>query len=33
MSTPALVFDEKVISYGRVLNVGEIKKLLEGKGN
>ena len=29
MSTPAIVVDEKVISYGKVLNSGEIKKLLE----
>jgi len=29
MSTPALVIDEKVISYGRVLPPEEIKKVLE----
>lgn len=29
MSTPALVFQEKVISYGKVLTVEEIKVLLE----
>lgn len=29
MSTPAIVVDEKVISYGKVLSSGEIKKLLE----
>ncbi len=29
MSTPALVFREKVISYGKVLTVEEIKVLLE----
>ena len=33
MSTPALVFDEKVISYGKVLNVEEIKKLLKEISN
>ena len=29
MSVPALVIDEKVISYGRVLSHEEIKKILE----
>lgn len=29
MSTPALVKDGKVLSYGKVLNTEEIKKLLE----
>ena len=29
MSTPALVVDEKVVSYGRVLSSEEIKKLLK----
>ena len=29
MSTPALVIDEKVVSYGRVLSPNEIKKLLK----
>lgn len=28
MSTPALVFDQKVVSYGKVLTVEEVKKLL-----
>ncbi len=28
MSTPALVIDEKVVSYGKVLYPEEIKKLL-----
>jgi len=28
MSTPALVIDEKVVSYGKVLSSDEIKKLL-----
>ena len=28
MSTPALVFDHKVVSYGKVLTVEEVKKLL-----
>jgi len=28
MSTPALVIDEKVVSYGRVLSPNEIKKFL-----
>ena len=28
MSTPALVIDEKVVSYGKVLTSEEIKKLL-----
>ena len=30
MSTPALVVDEKVISYGKVLKAQEIVKLLKG---
>jgi len=29
MSTPALVVDEKVVSYGKVLSSEEIKKLLK----
>jgi len=29
MSTPALVVNEKVVSYGRVLNPEEIKKILK----
>ena len=29
MSTPALVVDEKVVSYGKVLSPEEIKKLLK----
>jgi small redox-active disulfide protein 2 len=29
MSTPALVVDEKVVSFGKVLKSAEIKKLLE----
>ena len=29
MSTPALVIDEKVVSYGKVLTSEEIKKLLK----
>ena len=29
MSTPALVVNEKVVSYGRVLSPDEIKKLLK----
>lgn len=29
MSTPALVIDEKVVSYGKVLSSDEIKKLLK----
>lgn len=29
MSTPAMVVDEKVVSYGKVLKVVEIQKLLE----
>ena len=28
MSTPALVIDSKVVSYGKVLNVEEVKKIL-----
>ena len=28
LSTPGLVIDEKVVSYGKVCSVGEIKKLL-----
>ncbi len=31
MSTPALVVNEKVVSYGRVLTSEEIKKLLKLK--
>jgi small redox-active disulfide protein 2 len=31
MSTPALVIDNKVVSYGKVLTSEEIKKLLKGK--
>ena len=29
MTTPALVYDGKVLSYGKVLNVSEVKKLIE----
>lgn len=29
MSTPALVFNGKVLSYGKVLTIDEVKKLLE----
>jgi len=29
MSTPALVIDEKVVSYGKVLSPKEIKKFME----
>ena len=29
MSTPALVIDEKVVSYGKMLSPEEIKKLLK----
>lgn len=29
MQTPALVIDEKVVSYGKVLKPGDIIKLLE----
>ena len=29
MSTPALIIDEKVVSYGKVLSSNEIKKLLK----
>ena len=29
MSTPALVIDEKVVSFGKVLKPAEVKKLLE----
>ena len=29
MSTPALVIDEKVVSYGRILSPEEIKRLLK----
>lgn len=29
MQTPALVIDEKVVSYGKVLKSGDIAKLLE----
>ncbi|KXZ39271.1 small redox-active disulfide protein 2 [Alkalithermobacter thermoalcaliphilus JW-YL-7 = DSM 7308] len=31
MSTPALVVDEKVVSYGKVLKTKEIVKLLKNK--
>ena len=31
MSTPALVFDEEVVSFGKVNNVSEILELLNGK--
>lgn len=30
MSTPALVIDDKVVSYGRVINKDEIIKLIKG---
>lgn len=29
MQTPALVIDEKVVSYGKVLKPNEVKKILE----
>lgn len=29
MSTPALVVDEKVVSYGKVLKTEEVKKILK----
>ncbi len=29
MSTPALVIDEKVVSYGKVLKASEVVKILE----
>jgi small redox-active disulfide protein 2 len=29
MSTPALVVDEKVVSYGKVLKTEEVKKILQ----
>lgn len=29
MSTPALVLDGKVVSYGKVLSVGEVKEILQ----
>lgn len=29
MSTPALVIDEKVVSYGKVLKTEEVKKILK----
>ncbi len=32
MSTPALVLDEKVVSYGKVLSVVEIKNILQKLG-
>ena len=31
MSTPGLVIDEKVVSYGKVLKPKDIVKILEGK--
>ena len=31
MSIPALVFNGKVVSYGRVLSVEEVKRILEEK--
>lgn len=31
MTTPALVLDGKVVSYGKVLTVEEIKKIIETK--
>ncbi|WP_332869815.1 thioredoxin family protein [Clostridioides difficile] len=31
MSTPALVFNDEVVSYGKVLTVEEVKKLLTKK--
>ena len=33
MSVPALVVDEKVLSYGTVLSVDEVKDLLNGNGD
>jgi len=32
MSTPALVIDERVVSFGKVLKPKEIKTILEKKG-
>ena len=32
MRTPGLVFDEKVVSYGKVLNVQEVAALLSKPG-
>ena len=32
MSTPALVWDGKVVSYGKVLSAEEVKAILERKG-
>ena len=32
MSTPALVVNGKVVSYGKVLNKDEVKELLEQNG-
>lgn len=32
MSTPALVINGKVVSYGKVLNKDEVKELLEQNG-
>jgi len=32
MRTPGLVFDEKVVSYGKVLNVQEVMALLNKPG-
>lgn len=32
MSTPALVINGKVLSYGKVLNKDEVKDLLEQNG-
>lgn len=32
MSTPALVVNRKVVSYGKVLNKDEVKELLEQNG-
>lgn len=31
MSTPALVIDDKVVSYGKVINKDEIVKLIQGE--
>lgn len=31
MSTPALVFNEEVVSYGKVLTVDEVKAIIEEK--
>lgn len=32
MSTPALVIDEKVVSYGKVLKPKDVKEIIEKQG-